>query len=375
MPEYYVGLMSGTSMDGIDAALVDFNQTPQALVATHNEPLPKTIREALFALTHSGPDEINQLGQLDRQLGELFATATINLLKKAKVPATEVIAIASHGVNVRHQPRLSYPFTLQIADPHTIAQQTGITTVADFRRRDIAYGGHGAPLTPAFHAHAFADPKKAKAVVNIGGIANVTILEDTVLGFDTGPGNTLLDAWIRKHCDKGFDDNGAWSQTGTVQDDFLTLLLNDEYFQTPPPKSTGREYFNLLWLEQYVNQYNKSIASEDMQATLTAFTARTIADAIQQHSNNCQEVLICGGGIHNQALLAELQNYLSPISIVSTEQHGIPPDWLEAIAFAWFAKHTIEKNMIEINMQHAATVTRILGAIYLGTNDLAKVIG
>lgn len=343
--ERYVGLMSGTSLDGIDAVLVEFDNPPRLLAAA-TYALPAALRSQLLALCQSGPDEIERFGRADRELGLELAQAVRRLLQSAGIAAHEVRAIGSHGQTIRHRPRLAsqpedFPFTLQIGDPTSIAHHTGITTVADFRRRDIAAGGQGAPLVPAFHRAVFGGAEH-RVIVNIGGISNITALPAAglVTGFDTGPGNTLLDGWIQRQRGMAFDADGAWAAGGRLIPALLDALLDDPFFAAAPPKSTGRELFNLPWLERHLH-HAAGAAPEDIQATLAELTARAIADAIHTLPFSAQAVFVCGGGACNQDLMRRLQAHLQPCPLTSTAALGIAPEWVEAVAFAWLARQTL----------------------------------
>jgi anhydro-N-acetylmuramic acid kinase len=357
MTELYIGLMSGTSADGIDAVVVDFSQREPRLVASHYEPYDAELRKEIVAICQPGPDEINRLGELDVKLGKAFANVTSILLKNNELKSDAIRAIGSHGQTIRHQP--AKHFTLQIGDPNIIAADTGITTIADFRRRDMAFAGQGAPLVPAFHQKIFSSPKQDRVIVNIGGIANITVLprEGKILGFDTGPGNTLLDAWCEQHTNHSYDKHGAWAAEGKVQEKLLHTLLSDPFFKLSAPKSTGREHFNLAWL-------NENLGSErpiDIQATLVELTVRSILDAIPFTQG---EIFVCGGGAHNNYLMSRLQAQASRFSVDSTLKLGVDPDWVEAMAFAWLAKQTLEKktgNIIPVTGAHRET---ILGGVY-----------
>jgi anhydro-N-acetylmuramic acid kinase len=368
----YIGLISGTSMDGVDAALVDFSQSPLKLIATHSEPISVSLRKALGAFSIPGENEINRLGELDCQLGHLFANAVNALLQKSSIPHSAIKAIGSHGQTIRHQPKYETPFTLQITDPNIISEKTGITTVADFRRRDIANGGQGAPLTPAFHEFLFRDKNYNRVILNIGGIANITLLSanphsDTI-GFDTGPGNTLLDNWAQHTMGYSYDNAGKWGNTGACQPKLLQKLLADPYFALPPPKSTGREYFNLDWLNQCANIADYSPV--DVQRTLAEFTATTIMNAINQYMASPSQIFICGGGIYNQLLLQLLDEKKGYHTLHSTAEFGLSPDWVEAVAFAWFAKQTLNGQAINLTRITGATKCSILGGIYLAPPKL-----
>ncbi|HWQ95218.1 MAG TPA: anhydro-N-acetylmuramic acid kinase [Gammaproteobacteria bacterium] len=367
MPEFFIGLMSGTSMDAADAALVDFSAGKSKLIATHRTPLTAELRAALLALCVPGPNEIERMAELDARLGELFAEAALALLKKSGVSATDVQAIGSHGQTVRHQPTGPYPFSLQIGNPALIAERTGITTIADFRRADIAAGGQGAPLVPAFHNAVFRSSEHDRVVVNIGGIANITVLpkdaKQPVPGFDTGPGNVLLDAWAERHLGKRMDEDGRFAATGKMHEELLAGLLSDSYFALAPPKSTGREHFNIAWLDAALKSYSK-VSAQDVQATLCELTAASIADAVQKYAPVTQELLVCGGGALNAHLMQRLRARLQPCPVESTGKHGINPDWVEAIAFAWLAKQTLEGNPGNLPSVTGAKHEVVLGTIY-----------
>ncbi len=344
-------------MDGIDVAVVDFAKTPFELIATHTEEIPTKLRAKLIALCTPSDNEINKLGQVDIELGQLFAKAVLNTLAKTSLKPTDIKAIGSHGQTIRHMPSSEFPFTLQIADPNSIAENTGITTVADFRRRDMAAGGQGAPLVPAFHNVFFRDAHKKRVVLNLGGIANITVLnEKPIIGFDTGPGNTLMDAWCLKQLNQTYDRDGKWAASGKLIPALLEKLLADPYFKKSAPKSTGREYFNLNWLSGFLHDEKP----EDVQATLLALTVHSIAREIK----DCDELIVCGGGAHNQYLMQELKKACSNISVVSSEKFGINPSWIEAIAFAWLAKQTLDKKPGNITSVTGATREVVLGGVY-----------
>ncbi len=367
MAEYYIGLISGTSADGIDAALVDTAGERPILVDSYAHPYPDALRTEILALMQPGENEIDRFGEVDQQVGQVFAEAAQILCQQAQLKPGDIVAIGSHGQTIRHRPsnQVKHPFTLQIGDPNQIAERTGITTVADFRRRDMAAGGQGAPLAPAIHRAAFYSPLCQRVVVNIGGIGNVTHLpvDGDVIGFDTGPGNGIMDQWILRHQGQAFDRNGAWGAGGQVHTELLQAMLGYEYFQQPFPKSTGREEFHLAWLENYLNQF-PDITPVDVQATLLELTATTIANDIRRVSGNDQvEVFICGGGAHSEPLMQTLSRKLD-LPVSSTAALGIAPDWVEATCFAWLAKRTLAKQAGNIASVTGAKADKILGAIY-----------
>lgn len=360
---YFIGLMSGTSMDAVDAAMLEFSGKGPRLIATHTQPFPKETRQQLERFVSSTVHDIHQLGELDSAIGQLFAEATLQLLKDRFSP-DEICAIGSHGQTVFHAPRHDPPFTLQIGDPNIIAERTGITTVADFRRRDIAAGGQGAPLVPAFHNAIFRNARRNRVVLNIGGIANITVLPadpaQPVLGFDTGPGNTLLDTWIRRHLNQPMDHYGRWAASGTPDPELLAQLLTEPFFSMTPPKSSGRELFNLSWLERH----KLPGRPENVQATLAQLTVESVARAIEKYAPQTEELFVCGGGAYNLLLMEELKRRLQGVQVASTETLGLKPTWVEAAAFAWLAKQTMEGKPGNLPEATGAHHPVILGAIY-----------
>ncbi len=353
-------------MDGIDAALVEFSDTGMQLKATHQHSWPAALEQQLRTLARSPHVSLHSFGQADSECGEQFALAALSLLQKAGISSDRVDAIGSHGQTLYHSPDSSPAFTIQIGDPNRIAQLTGITTVADFRRRDIAAGGQGAPLVPAFHQAIFQQQENTRIILNIGGISNVTLLPDhqrPVLGFDTGPGNCLLDYWINKHSGQSYDKDGAWAASGSPHQPLLDALLDDAYFRQPPPKSTGTEYFSPQWLESRLNNFSP-VPAIDVQATLLALTAHSIGDMIKQHAADCESVLVCGGGVHNSCLMRQLDEQLPGVSVASTNTAGIDPDWVEAQAFAWLARETLARRPGNLPSATGASQPVILGGIY-----------
>lgn len=373
---YYIGMMSGTSMDAIDSALIAIEKEQIRCVSTYAHPIPKALLDRLRRLAN--PQQLinlDEYGLIDAQVGELFANAALQLLAQSGLAPEAIRAIGSHGQTVRHRPEALPGFSLQLGNAHYIAQKTGITTIADFRTRDLTVGGQGAPLVPAFHRAFLHSLDESRVVLNIGGIANITVLpqeiSQRVTGFDTGPGNTLLDAWIRRHQDKSYDNGGAWALTGTLQPDLLQALLADPYCKHPPPKSTGTEYFNLDWLDQYLKTF-ANIPPEDVQRTLVEFTALSIAAAIENTCTEAKRILVCGGGVHNRLLLHRLEVALPGKCIVSTGDYGLEPDWVEALCFAWLAHLCLEHRPANLPEVTGATESVILGAIYPSCKNLLE---
>lgn len=366
MAEFYVGLMSGTSMDALDAVLVDFSNTQPLLRGNISQPLPEALRQQLIELTLPGADEIDRCARADRLLGQFAAETVLLLLQSSGIDAKTIRAIGSHGQTIRHAPQANPPYTVQIGDPNSIAQLTGITTVADFRRRDMVVGGQAAPLVPAFHNAIYRDAKHNRVALNLGGIANITILPADmalpVIGFDTGPANGLMDAWCQYRSNQPFDPNGQSAACGTVNQTLLDELKNDPYFELPPPKSTGREYFNLQWFLPKLPP--EGLSDEDVLATLCELSAHTVATAIQQHAAETSEVIVCGGGAYNGHLMQRLGANLPGIEIVSSEAYGIEPRWIEAMAFAWLAQRTLHHQPGNLPSVTGAREAVILGAIY-----------
>lgn len=366
--DLYIGLISGTSADGIDAALVEFKEDQPHLIAHHSQSLSPEQKQSIRQLMLPGDNEIDRFGVLDHQLGQSFAQAALELLNKAGTDASQISAIGSHGQTLRHRPpgELDAAFTLQIGDPNIIAQETGITTVADLRRRDMAAGGQGAPLAPAFHQAVFRSNSTPRFIVNIGGIGNITHLpiDGKTIGFDTGPGNCLMDEWIQLHQKQLFDADGQWAASGTIEMALLDALLQHPYFKKPPPKSTGREEFHLPWLQAVLNNF-QTVATVDVQTTLAELTAITIANDILKLANNQPtEIYICGGGAHNAYLMQRLSESLAPNKVSNTSGLGIAPDWVEAAAFAWMAKQTMNRKPGNIASVTGASMNVILGGVY-----------
>lgn len=363
--DYYIGLISGTSIDGVDCALVKFNGEEPEVIATHCNPIPTELRTAILRLCSGAGFDLQLLGKVDVEIGRLFASSANTLLMQSRIDNSAVKAIGSHGQTVFHSPSSETPFTLQIGDPNCIAQLTGITTVADFRRRDLIVGGEGAPLAPLLHRNCFGSKSVERVIVNIGGISNITILltDGSCFAFDAGPGNVLMDYWIEKQQHKTYDKNGEWAASGKVSAELLQLLMRESYFELPHPKSTGRELFNGRWLERKLDQLATAIPVEDVQATLLELTARTIHAEITKVSAP-QEIYVCGGGAHNGALMRRLQLLSGNIAVADTSALGVHPDWVEAVAFAWMAKQTLNGSRIDTTALTGATEPVILGGIY-----------
>ena len=361
---YFIGLMSGTSLDGVDAALVDLSQAPK-LLATSYLPFPEDLRSQILSLQAPGNSELERAAQVSVRLAEIYAEAVEGVLGDSGYKPASIAAIGCHGQTVRHRPDEGY--TIQLNNPALLAERTGISVIADFRSRDIAAGGQGAPLVPAFHAACFTHPSIDRIILNIGGIANITYLpassnvRDTVLGFDTGPGNLLLDFWIEKCTGSAFDAGGAFAASGTANSQLLQEFLSDPYFSLPPPKSTGRDHFNAHWLSSFKLG---TAAPENVQASLAELTARSIADATNRWCPAAAEFHVCGGGAHNGDLMGRLSSALGNAPVGSTEALGVHPDWVEAMAFAWLAQRILTGTPGNLPAVTGAAGPRLLGAIY-----------
>jgi len=352
-------------MDAVDTALVNIEYHAIELVAFREYPIPEGLRTPLRAMNENTP--LKTVAMMDVRIGELFAEAALDLIAGHGVNPEDIDAIGSHGQTVFHSPGSSPPCTVQIGDPNVIAARTGITTVADFRRMDVANGGQGAPFAPLFHQACF-QTDHARIVLNIGGIANVTLLSTDpkapVTGFDTGPGNGLMDDWIQRHQSRAFDENGQWAETGKVSEDLLKLLLADDYFARRPPKSTGRDDFNLDWLQGKIDQLGSTPKPEDVQATLLALTVKTIAEAIHDSGLNPADILVCGGGVRNDALMAGLAAAVAPVALKSTIEYGMDPAAIEACCFAWLACQRINGCKPLLNNLTGSRRPAPLGGIY-----------
>ena len=362
-PEYYIGLMSGTSIDGVDAVLAEFAHGARSVAAAH-QPFSPALRAELNALQYAGENELHRAALAANALMDCCAAAALAAIGRAGMAAADVAAIGVHGQTVRHRPDLGY--TLQLVNAAQLAEATRITVVADFRSRDVAAGGQGAPLAPGMHAALFAVPDRHRAVINLGGIANITDLppHGEVRGFDTGPANTLLDAWCERHTAAPFDRDGAWAATGRVVPSLLAALLSDPYFAAAPPKSTGRDRFNLAWLQPHLAALKPPAQAADVQRTLLALTARTVAEAIAAHCAGATEVLLCGGGAHNALLRSVLEAALAPRRVRTTDEFGVRVNEVEALAFAWLAREALAGRAASLPGVTGARGPRILGAVY-----------
>ena len=368
-PDIYIGIMSGTSIDCVDAVAVTFGDGKISVMGSHSEPISAQLKLDILCLCQPGTDSIALYAETDNILGELFAQTALKLMTQLNIKPSQVAAIGSHGQTIRHQPPTKVNgFSLQIGNPNLIAARTRCPVVADFRRADMALGGQGAPLVPAFHQRFFHEKNSNRVIINIGGISNVTLLggNDQCSGFDTGPGNMLLDAWCFKHRAQIYDHEGAWAATGNISKPLLNQLKKHPFFSLKAPKSTGREDFNLLWLEQQIGTF--SLKPEDVQATLTVLTAETIADAIADLTQSFDDIFVCGGGVFNTQLMNQLNQSLYEShqpAVKSTLNIGLDPKWVEACAFAWLAKRRIENKTGNVPAVTGASQHAVLGGLYL----------
>src|SRR6185437_7343877 len=365
--ELFAGVMSGTSLDGVDAVIADFaprsGKPCETLGAAHIG-FPSLLRDELLALQQPGNNELARAGAAANMLAELYADAIARALAAAKIAAPDVRAAGVHGQTLRHRPDRG--FTVQLNNPARVAEKSGMVVVADFRSRDVAAGGQGAPLVPAFHAALFARPDRHRVIVNVGGIANITDLprDGAVHGFDTGPGNVLSDLWCARNRGTTFDAQGAWAATGKPNRALLDVLLDDPFFAAPPPKSTHRDKFNLQWLEARLAVAHIDDEAENIQATLVALTARTIADAIRAYAAGAEQVLACGGGANNLTLMKYLRREVEPRELGTTADEGVPVEQVEALAFAWLAREAVAGRPANLPEVTGAKGRRVLGAIY-----------
>ncbi|MBC7954588.1 MAG: anhydro-N-acetylmuramic acid kinase [Cytophagales bacterium] len=365
MAELFAGLMSGTSLDGVDGVLAEFSAQGIPKVVSHAyRAFPETLRDELLALNSSGPDELHRCALAASTLAGLYIEVVAELLAHSKVQPSAVRAIGSHGQTVRHRPMLGY--TSQINNPALLAEKSGIAVVADFRSRDVAAGGQGAPLVAAFHRALFGAAGETRAVLNLGGISNLTALltDGRTTGFDCGPANVLMDLWSLRHTGQRFDADGTWAASGVVQPQLLEVLLQEPYFAAPPPKSTGRDLFNAGWLADRLNRYGKDCRPEDVQATLCELTAITCIRAILDHAGDASELLVCGGGALNKQLMRRLAHHLPKMAVRLTDDRGLPAQHVEAAAFAWLAYKHLHGEPGNLSAVTGAAGPRLLGALY-----------
>ncbi|QXO17903.1 anhydro-N-acetylmuramic acid kinase [Vibrio ostreae] len=363
--ELYIGIMSGTSLDGVDTALVALSGDHIELMAHGFLPMPEQLKQRLLAVCLGQPTNLAEIGTLDHLLGHLYADAVEQLLTTSGTKPEQIRAIGNHGQTVFHQPTGATPFTIQLGDANVIAARTGITTVADFRRKDMALGGQGAPLVPAFHRTVFAVTDSSVVVLNIGGIANISVLspDASVIGYDSGPGNVLMDGWCQRHTGQSYDMNGDWARRGKVITSLLLQLKQASYFSQPAPKSTGRELFNLDWLDQQLAGHHPAPA--DVQRTLCELSAETIADQVRQYAQGpAPELLVCGGGAQNGLLMERLQILLPGWQVAPTTRKGVNGDYMEAMAFAWLAQRRIHGLASNLPSVTGARQLASLGVIY-----------
>ncbi len=362
----YIGLMSGTSLDGVDGVLVDFSQPSLRVLAHHSTGLSAALKAELLALNHSGADELHRAALAANALVRVYAKVVHALLKQTQRKAQDIRAVGAHGQTVRHRPGLfdGTGYTLQLNNPSLLAELTGIAVVADFRSRDVAAGGQGAPLVPVFHQHVFGSPGHTHAVLNLGGIANLSVLhaDGEVLGFDCGPANALLDHWCQRHTGQDFDHSGQWAQSGHVHAGLLNQLLQEPFLHLAPPKSTGRDLFHPAWLEAHLQAF-ESLPAADVQATLTEFSAQVCVQDVLRHAPDAQRLVVCGGGALNLHLMSRLQAGLN-LPVLSSEACGMPPLQVEACAFAWLACQTLNGLPGNAPKVTGAQGARILGGVF-----------
>ncbi len=367
MPDLYIGLMSGTSLDGVDGVLVDFSAAAPRVVEHANAPFPADLRAEMLALNTSGANELHRAALAANALMRSYADVVAQLLKNARVDAAAVRAIGAHGQTVRHRPQEfdGTGYTLQLCQPALLAELTGIAVAADFRSRDVAAGGQGAPLAPFFHESMFGRPGQTVGVLNIGGISNLTLLrpDGSVLGFDCGPGNALMDSWCLQHTGRPYDEDGAWAACGKPLPGLLDALLADPYFRRLPPKSTGRDLFNRQWLERHLQSFTSAPAA-DVQATLAELTAAACSADALQHEPGLAQLIVCGGGAHNGHLMRRLAALLPGTQVESSANWGLPPLQVEAAAFAWLARKTVNGEKLQLKSVTGAKGARVLGCLY-----------
>jgi len=360
LTERYIGIMSGTSMDSVDVALCTIDANRCKLVAALDYPFDPQLKEEILLMIN-GETTLKQVGTLNQRLGQLFSDAVNALLKQENMKPSSVKAIGSHGQTLWHNPEGAYPFSLQLGDASLIAAETGIDVVSDFRSKEIALGGQGAPFAPVFHQFLFGGEKGRTGVLNIGGMANLSVLGEELIGFDTGPGNALMDLWVHKHQEVAFDKDGTWAKAGKVDQALLDELLSEPYFQKEAPKSTGRELFNILWLGKILRSH-RAVSSENVQATLLALTVASIVREVKRYG--IETLLVCGGGVHNSYLMEQLRQADTKVEIKSTDALGVSSEQMEAMIFAWLAYKRVHREAVALSSVTGARGDGILGGIY-----------
>lgn len=360
MKKCYIGVMSGTSMDGVDVVICPVGADGIELAASLEYPFENSLKEEILAVI-GGTASLSKMGEIDHRLGHLFADAVLALIAKYDLDTERIEAIGLHGQTLWHAPDSKMPFTMQLGDPNIVTTRTGVKVVADFRRKDMALGGQGAPFAPAFHHFLFHNLAQRCAIVNIGGMANITLIGDQLTGYDTGPGNVLIDGWVNKHKSLPYDKDGQWAASGTIDRSLLERLLDDLYFKKSAPKSTGREYFNSGWLESKLQPFSH-LDPQDIQATISELTVRSIADEVMKFEPEL--LLVCGGGVRNSFLMERLQRCLPSVEVASTDAYGVSSDNMEAMAFAWLAYKRLHKESVELKTVTGADTNGILGGIY-----------
>jgi anhydro-N-acetylmuramic acid kinase len=367
MPDLYIGLMSGTSLDGVDGVLVDFAPATPRVVEHASVPFPSELRAELLALNSAGANELHRAALAGNALMRLYAQVVAELLQRARVPAAAVQAIGAHGQTVRHRPQEfdGTGYTLQLCQPALLAELAGIDVAADFRTRDVAAGGQGAPLAPFFHQALFGQRGETAGVLNIGGISNLTLLraDGSMLGFDCGPGNSLMDSWCQQHTGASYDADGAWAASGRIIPALLAALLREPYFAKAPPKSTGRDLFSQDWLRSAL-QAHAHEPPADVQATLAEFTAKACSMDVMRHQPDLRRLIVCGGGALNSHLLRRLRALLPGVTVLSSADAGLPPLQVEATAFAWLARKTVRREKLDLQSTTGARGARVLGCVY-----------
>ena len=361
MAEIYVGLMSGTSVDSVDCATLDLSSEEVRVLSCKNFEIPKDLKKDIIQSSQSEKIEQELIDDLDFRMAEVLVESAKEIISDSNIEVKDIKAIGSHGQTIKHEPRSETPYTLQIGDPQKISNDLNITTVGNYRHDDIEAGGEGAPLTPVFHNTVFGSDGKKKVIVNIGGITNITALNySELIGFDTGPGNCLMDCWSRIHNVGNYDDRGSWASSGTINQSLLGVMMEDEYFSRKYPKSTGPDYFSHEWIQKNLLKLSKEIPAEDVQATLVQVTVVSLIESINSLNLSEDNIYLCGGGVHNDFLCGEI-NKQSKKRVSTTFELGIDPDYVEAICFGWLAKQRIENKSFNLS-----EITGSKGEVYLG---------